>query len=163
MDPQLATLVAKRKAALLAELDKNPDEFLRHTLSRVVGTQLPPELQDHLEESVKLEGEMTVLWAEDFTHNRSELLRSLKVSGTPASYALHFADEAPNLSSGTKVKIEGVQLGSHVAIAPGGWKQRPGGLGLDDRGGCGQRREVGDRHGAQLQRQDPELLYVQHQ
>ena len=119
MDPQLATLVVKREAALLAEMHQDPGAFLRHTLSPAVGAQLPTGLQAHLEEEVNVEGEMTVLWAEDFSRH-AELLQQLKVAGTPAAYTLHFADESPQLRSGTKVKVHGVQLGSHLAIAQSG-------------------------------------------
>ena len=118
----LMELAARRKALLLRKLEHDPLMVLRHSLPSSVRERLPAAVQGLVEEPMELEGELTLLRADDFANDRSELLYELREHRSPHRlFQLHFAADPPSgLLSGSRVRARGVRLDSHLVLEQGG-------------------------------------------
>jgi hypothetical protein len=114
---QLLQVAAARRQLLEALVESDPGEVLRVALPPTIAASLPGPVQRYVEEEVEVEGTLEVLH-EDRDDGRDRYLHFLD---TPAGerLALHFAGEAPELPTGTGVRVRGVRVGGTLA-APGG-------------------------------------------
>jgi hypothetical protein len=119
----LGGIAASRRQLLMALIEENPGEVLRHAISPEVRANLLSDVQPYIEECVEIEGELEVQ-VEDY-HDRSRLLHFLVPSENgkeriDTRLSLHFAVELPtDLHTGTRVRLSGVRIGQAVALESG--------------------------------------------
>jgi hypothetical protein len=100
--------VAEERHALLARLiEDDPGTVLRVALPAKVRNSMPADVRHSLEQSLDLEGELTVLY-EEYEDGRARLRHLLNTGGK--HIAMHFRDNPPQLLSGEQVVAQGVYL-----------------------------------------------------
>ncbi len=114
----LATMrdvAATRQQMLAALIEDDPGEVLRVALPAPVRASLPAEIKALVEELVEREGILEVLVEDsDWGHRYHHFLRT---AGQRLS--LHFAGEAPELLTGSRVRVRGVRVGEALALDGG--------------------------------------------
>lgn len=108
----VVNVAAARQQRLLGLMESDPAAVLRVAIPRAVRAGLPAAVQSYVEEEVGLEGELEVLH-EDYAR-RSRYVHFLQTSTERLS--LHFAGAAPQLLTGTRVRVRGVRLGGAIAL-----------------------------------------------
>jgi hypothetical protein len=104
-----------RRDHLAALVAHDPSEVLRVALPAALRATLPSEVRDLVEESVEASGELEVLHADHVDAAFDHYVRTL---ATPSGrYALHFAGEAPDAPTGSRLSVRGVRIGSAIAVA----------------------------------------------
>jgi hypothetical protein len=111
---RLVALARQRYDLLAALIEDDPDEVLRVALPPGLRAKLPAEAQALLERDADEDGEIEVLHVDHVTPADDYYLRTLKTAQGPV--ALHFAGEAPDLASGTHVRVRGVRVGDAIAL-----------------------------------------------
>ncbi len=112
----IVNVAAARQQRLLGLMETDPAAVLRVAIPRAVRAGMPAGVQPYVEEEVALDGEMEVLH-EDYAQ-RSRYVHFLLTSTERLS--LHFAGAAPQLLTGTRVRVRGVRLGEAIALDGGG-------------------------------------------
>src|SRR4029453_8398425 len=99
--------VAEQRRALLAKLaETDPAAVLENPLDAETLAGLPPGIRAKLERHVALEGEVAVVYEDH--EERAVLRHFLKANGKRRS--IHFAEEPPNLLTGDRVRVRGVEV-----------------------------------------------------
>jgi hypothetical protein len=117
----LRNAATARRQRLLALMESDPAEVLRVAVPAAVRAGLPAAIQPDVEEEVTLDGELQVLH-EDYA--KSSRYRHFLQTATER-LSLHFAKEAPNLLTGTRVRVRGVRLGEALALNGTGGSVQP--------------------------------------
>ena len=118
---RLLSLASSRQIKMLEKTTADPAGFLLHALPSEVRNSLPEQVRLLVEQHLEVSGNLTVLRKDDFEHGRSELIYEMSDDASPgSSYTLHFAKNPPDLMTDSKVKAQGVALGSHLVLAAGG-------------------------------------------
>ena len=100
--------VAEERHALLARLiEDDPGTVLQVAVPAKVRNSMPADVRPFLEQSLDLEGELTVLY-EDYEDGRARLRHSLNTSS--GRITMHFRNNPPQLLSGEEVVAHGVYL-----------------------------------------------------
>ena len=110
----LAALARQRQEALAALIETDPAEVLRVALPPGLRAGLPPEAQPFLEEDADEDGEIEVLHVDHVVTADDYYVRTLATA--KGRYSLHFAGEAPDLATGTHVRVRGVRIGDAIAL-----------------------------------------------
>jgi len=111
---RLVALARQRYDLLAALIEDDPDEVLRVALPPGLRAKLPVEAQALLERDADEDGEIEVLHVDHVTPADDYYVRTLKTARGPV--ALHFAGEAPDLASGTHVRVGGIRVGDAIAL-----------------------------------------------
>jgi hypothetical protein len=111
----LVAAAAERQRVLASLIEDDPAQVLRVALPPELRASLPATARPYLEERVRVEGELEVVY-EDSEH-AARLLYFLKAQGTRIS--LHFVSDPPSLPSGTRVRVEGVGVERALALGSG--------------------------------------------
>lgn len=106
---ELQSAAAERRQSLAALIQDNPGEVLRLALPDVLRAGMPAAVQQYLERQASLEGELEVLHVDDKTPQQSHYRYFLNLS-SGEHYSMHFADHAPELLTGSRVRVRGVLL-----------------------------------------------------
>ena len=112
----LLSLIKKRKQTSLDLIETDPASFLRIALSPKLRDSISKEGQKDIEKYTIIEGEIEHLIADDFDRKIAKEFYFLKTKAGKR-FSLYFADEGPNLLSGSKVRVRGFALGNRVAVA----------------------------------------------
>ena len=111
----LVVAAARQRHDLLAGLiETDPAEVLRVALPPGLRAGLPAEAMPFVEEDVDEDGEIEVLHVDHVVAADDYYIRTLKTSRGPVS--LHFAGDAPDLETGTHVRVRGVRIGDAIAL-----------------------------------------------
>ena len=103
-----------RRDHLAALVAHDPAEVLRVAVPAAVRATLPADVRDLVEESVEASGELEVLHADHVDAAFDHYVRTLS---TPSGrFALHFAGDAPDAQTGSRVRVQGVRIGSAIAV-----------------------------------------------
>jgi len=114
---ELQETIEARRDALLALMEHHPAMVLEVALPDAVRKSLPEELQARLEHQETLEGELTVLVSSNFELKVAQTLYEL-TTDRGEHVGLHFAGEGPDLLTGSRVRVHGVQLENQMALDP---------------------------------------------
>ena len=107
--------LAKRRHDLLAELiASDPGEVLRVALPPGLRSSLPPEALQYVEQDVVEDGEIEVLHVDHVDTAEDYYIRTLETASGKIS--LHFAGDAPDVATGTRIEVRGVRLGNAIAL-----------------------------------------------
>lgn len=118
---QMTELAQKRKALMLEMLERDVDGFLHHSMLGPEREQFPEPIREILEREIEIEGELSVLRADDFERGLSTLVHLLAAEGKPSrTFQLHFAGNPPDLPTGSKIRARGIALDSELALASEG-------------------------------------------
>jgi len=117
----LRNAATARRQRLLGLMESDPAEVLRVAIPAAVRAGLPAAIQPDVEEEVALDGEMQV-FHEDYA--KSSRYRHFLQTATER-LSLHFAVEAPQLPTGTHVRVRGVRLGQALALNGTGGSVQP--------------------------------------
>lgn len=117
----LRNAATARRQRLLGLMESDPAAVLRVAIPAAVRAGLPAAIQPDVEEEVALDGEMQV-FHEDYAKS-SRYLHFLQTATERLS--LHFAGEAPQLPTGTRVRVRGVRLGQALALDGSGGSVQP--------------------------------------
>ncbi len=103
--------VAKRRGVIMRELAKqSPSEFLKNTIPKSVRSKLPVVVQAEVEEQTEKSGTAEVLHYDDFKRSEKSTFSYRLVIGAKRE-KLYFAGEAPALSSGDTIIVQGYSIG----------------------------------------------------
>jgi hypothetical protein len=109
---ELVPVAADRQRCLAALLDTDPGAVMRAALPESLRASFPPAVQTYIEERVDLEGVLEVLH-----EDREKGSRYLYFLQTPKErVSLHFVTEPPALTSGARVRITGVRIGTDLVL-----------------------------------------------
>jgi hypothetical protein len=117
----LRNAATARRQRLLGLMESDPAAVLRVAIPAAVRAGLPAAIQPDVEEVVTLDGELEV-FHEDYA--QSSRYRHFLQTATER-LSLHFAKEAPNLLTGTRVRVRGVRLGEALALDGTGGSVQP--------------------------------------
>ncbi len=117
----LRNAATARRQRLLGLMENDPAEVLRVAIPAAVRAGLPAAIQPDVEEEMTLDGEMQV-FHEDYA--KSSRYRHFLQTATER-LSLHFAVEAPQLPTGTHVRVRGVRLGQALALDGTGGSVQP--------------------------------------
>ena len=119
MESQMRQLAVMRAQAVTALLEDDPAEFLRVALPGAVRARMPASVQAQIEEEADVEGELEVLHEDGVGGSRYHHV----VHATSGKVTLKFVADAPDLPTGTRVRIHGTRLGQLLAVGGGGSTQ----------------------------------------
>jgi hypothetical protein len=103
---QMLDIATKRRELLAALVEQDPGQVLAFAIPPGVRQRFPAAVQAKLERHVELAGEVAVVY-EDY-EGRAVLRHFLKANGKRRS--LHFAEEPPDLLTGDRVRVRGVEV-----------------------------------------------------
>ncbi len=116
---RITNQITKRKAKIVDLLKKNPKQALRHILPANTLSSFPPEIRELLEVNVDFTGELTTSII-NFNDGTTKVVYSFKNASEPNKvYEIYFADNAPILPSGSKVRIHANKIDTNVALVGG--------------------------------------------
>jgi hypothetical protein len=112
---ELITAASERKKTLLQEIESDPATFLKHVLPAEERNQLPQELKDQglIERDIETKGKLTVIVSDDFENEQSTITYRIN------DFNLHFAQNPPDLFSGSEITAKGVALDSELVLEQG--------------------------------------------
>ena len=113
----LSEIATVRRDLLETLVREEPETVLRSALSATDRARLPRAIRPAVESTVTEEGEFEVLIEDrvsgSVTHHTLRTDRGTR-------FSLHFAGRAPRLQTGTRVRVNGVQVGQAIAVATDG-------------------------------------------
>lgn len=119
-------IATKRKQRLLEELKQNPQGFLDQAILAQQRSKFPKEIQSLLEKEVDINGRLSVSHTDNFknettTSNVNKFNYHLEVLTDKhvIAYSLYFATNKPNLSSGSRIGVRGIELDQNIALQTG--------------------------------------------
>lgn len=157
---QMLDVATKRQELLAALVEQDPGQVLALAIPADVRQRFPAAVQAKLERHVELEAEVAVVY-EDY-EERAVLRHYLKQNGRRRS--LHFAEAPPDLLTGDRVLVRGVEVplqdastsgavvayccgvDGGLALAGGSGGGKKGGGGDPDSGGSAPERNATGEH-----------------
>jgi hypothetical protein len=112
---ELISAAPARQQILAALIEDDPAQVLRVALPRELRASLPDAVRSYLEARVSVEGEFEAVY-EDSEH-ASRLRHFLKARGE--RFSLHFVSDPPDLPSGARIRVEGVDVDGALALGSG--------------------------------------------
>lgn len=104
------TLAAEsRKKEFLSLMAAHPAAALTHSLPEKLKADLPDSIQALIETEITLEGTFEHLHGDDFAHGTAQEFFTL-TSAANERVTIHFSGKAPQISSGSKVRVRGMKL-----------------------------------------------------
>src|SRR3989344_9132667 len=116
-EKKLKELAQERKELLIEEAQNNPEGFLRATKLAKKKGDFSPSIQSDLEQEVQTEGDLLVVHVDGKDHTKTDYKL---VTKDKKVFDLHFADNAPELQTGSKVKVKAIGIDSHLVLAAAG-------------------------------------------
>lgn len=104
---ELESVARERHAMLVAMVTSHPGEVKRLALPPGLAKGLPAEVQAYVESFVELEGELELHYVDYENPELSHIEYRLQ-TGQGQRLSLHFAEAAPTVMSGTKVRSRGL-------------------------------------------------------
>ena len=111
-EAQMLQVAVTREQALGAMLEDDPAEFLRVALPASVRASLPASVQNHVEEEMDVEGTLEVIHEDGLTSSRYHYFLETVLG----KLTLKYARNAPDLLTGTRVRVHGVRMGQYLAL-----------------------------------------------
>ncbi len=111
-------LAIRRKVLMEMIAKRNPEVFLQNMMSGAVRARLSSEVQAHIERQVTLTGTTEVLHIDDFDNPDNSRFQYHLRTGNKRT-ELSFVGDAPLLSSGATLRVEGFQIGDTMAAEGG--------------------------------------------
>jgi hypothetical protein len=109
---RLEKAAKQRLPRMLRLMEDNPGQFLKTALPRELRDSMPASVQANVEYETEIEGVAYVLHEDK--RDGSRYLYFLQ--GTEGDIAVHFAEKAPVLQTGSRVKVKGVKLNKALAV-----------------------------------------------
>ena len=103
-----------RSKAMEDLVASDPGMALQAALTPEERSQFPASVQAELESAVDVEGELEVIIEDNFEEGTFTTHHAI-IAGKER-YSLHFAEEPPELTSGSKVKVKGLRAGKRIAV-----------------------------------------------
>ena len=116
LESQMLQLAIAREQTLSAMLEDDPAEFLRVALPSSIRASLPASVQARTEEEADVDGTLEVLHEDGVSYSRYNYFLDTILG----KLTLKYAAEAPELRTGTRVRVPGVRLGQMLAVGGGG-------------------------------------------
>jgi hypothetical protein len=110
---ELVATARARQQRLLATIETHPGAVIDSAVSAELRASLPASVQAYLEERVTLDGEMEVLYADE-AQGGGRLIHGLRTGGR--RLGVHFAEAAPELLTGDRVRVQGVRVAQELAL-----------------------------------------------
>ncbi len=123
---EVVSVAKQRRLDLTALVDTNPREFLRVSLPAEIRARLPAEASTFVEQEADETGELEVLHVDYPDPANNYYVHYLHTA--KGKFSLHFADSAPTLATGHRVRARGVKLDNAIVLAAGGVTQPVQGL-----------------------------------
>ncbi len=111
-------LAVRRKVLMEMIAKKSPEVFLQNVMPSVVRAKLSSEVQAHIERQATLTGTTEVLHIDDFEDPENSRFQYHLRTGNQRT-ELSFVGDAPLLSSGATLRVEGFQIGNTLAAEGG--------------------------------------------
>jgi len=115
---ELLAVARQRHDELAALVDTDPAEILRVALPAELRARLPAEAVPLLEQPADESGELEVYHVDHLNPADDYYVHFLNTA--KGKFSLHFAGKAPDLVTGTHVRVKGVKLDSAIVLAAGG-------------------------------------------
>ena len=115
---KLVSTAIQRKQFLLSLIEGNPSAVLRVAIPKKIKAKLPFEIQNNIEEETQIEGDLTVLHADDFQKGISKFYYFL-TSNAGERILLNFASKAPVLLTGSRIRAKGFRIDNTMALESG--------------------------------------------
>lgn len=111
----LLTIAQDRHQLILSIIDEHPDEVLQSMIPSALRSLLPADIQSYVEEEVERTGEMELRYEEraDGCH-----LRYVLKNGEDELSLFFTAPPSQQITTGAFVQVQGVQVGSSIALKP---------------------------------------------
>src|SRR5207249_3451322 len=108
---------ARQRQELLASMiEEDPGEVLRAIVPASSRNEMPPEVQDLVEQQREVEGELQVIYEDAPPVSR---LRYFLEAGEKR-FSLHFAADSPKTSaSRSRIRVEGIDIAGALALSSG--------------------------------------------
>jgi hypothetical protein len=115
---QLRQALENRKTRLISALADNPGAVAASMLPNDTRKELPPDLQNTVEQEVTMNGTIMSANADDFVNKKSKFFYTLKTN--TGDYDLHVGDKEPSdgpiALSGTRIEVKGYKLDKHIVM-----------------------------------------------
>jgi len=118
---QFTAMGAQRQQLLLSLMQSNTGDVLRIAIPNNVSHTMPPTVKKYVEQSMTAQGVLEVLYEMQGTPDKTTgaVLHHF-LNSSNGRLALHFAASAPtHLLTGSVIKVHGVQVSNHLALASG--------------------------------------------
>jgi hypothetical protein len=116
LERDLLAAASIREQELAALVESDPASVLRVAVSDRVRAALPATVQAHVEEQIDIEGDLEILHEDNATGGRYHYHLSTASHGR---LTLHFAADAPDVSTGTHIRARGVRVQQTLALDSG--------------------------------------------
>ncbi len=138
-NPGLTDLAQKRRQVILDALDDDPEGVFLAMMPDQVRRSLPQPVQQFLERPIDVQGEL-IVYHIDYDDGRASrnIYELADINGR--RYKLHFADQAFQLLTGSKVRVKGFVMDSEIVLAAAG-----GDIGLQVLAAASELPTIGDQ------------------
>lgn len=111
----ILAIAQERQQLILSIIDEHPEEVLQSSIPSTIRSLLPAGVQPYVEEEVVREGEMELRYEEraDGCH-----LRYVLKNGEDELSLYFTAPPSQQITTGAFVQVQGVQVGSSIALKP---------------------------------------------
>jgi len=116
LERDLLAAASIREQELAALVESDPASMLRVAVSDRVRAALPATVKAHVEEQIDIEGDLEILHEDNATGGRYHYHLSTASHGR---LTLHFAADAPDVSTGTHIRARGVRVQQTLALDSG--------------------------------------------
>jgi hypothetical protein len=116
LERDLLAAASIREQELAALVESDPASVLRVAVSDRVRAALPATVKAHVEEQIDIEGDLEILHEDNATGGRYHYNLSTASHGR---LTLHFAADAPDLSTGARVRARGIRVQQTLALDSG--------------------------------------------
>jgi hypothetical protein len=114
---EVVSLARARHDELVALAGYDAEEFLRVELPAAKRAEFPPQAQAFFEQTADESGDLEVLHVDNVTPGTDVYLYFLNTA--KGRLSLHFADKAPTLQTGAKVRVHGSKIDDAMVLADG--------------------------------------------
>ena len=114
---EVVSIAQARHDELVALAESDPAEFLRVELPAAKRAEFPPQAQAFLEQTSDESGDLEVLHVDNVAPGTDAYLYFLNTA--KGRLSLHFADNAPTLQTGAKVRVHGSKIDNAMVLADG--------------------------------------------
>jgi hypothetical protein len=118
---RFTAVAAQRQQLLLSLMQSNPGDVLRVAIPNKVSHTMPPTVRQYVEQSVTAQGVLETLYEMQGSPDKTTgtVLHHF-LNSSSGRLALHFASATPtHLLTGSVVRVHGVQVSNHLALASG--------------------------------------------
>ena len=113
----LTQLLKDRKTLILEKIKTDPQDILDNRLPTDVKGKLSAEALGILEKDVELEGKISVIHIDDFEEHKNSKFEYNLITKSGKPLHINFAGKIPDVQTGAKVHLKGVQIEEEIAVA----------------------------------------------